>query len=117
MNKEIILKAKQERRASRVRAKVSGTPERPRLSIFRSNRNLFAQLIDDTKGTTLVSVHSAGLKVKGNKTEIALELGKEIAKRALSQNITSAVFDRGANRYHGRVKAVADGAREGGLDF
>ena len=115
MNQEIKNRARKERRARRVSAKISGTPERPRLSIFRSNRNIFAQLIDDTKGITLASIHSAALSAKGNKTEVATELGKEIAKRALAQNIKTVVFDRGGNRYHGRVKAVADGAREGGL--
>ena len=117
MNKEIRINARKERRAARVRAKVSGTTERPRLSVFRSNRNIFAQLVDDTKGITLASAHTAQIKSEGSKSDVALELGKEIAKRALDKGITKIVFDRGGNLYHGRVKAVADGAREGGLEF
>jgi len=116
-NKEIASNLRKERRAARVRAKVSGTATCPRLSIFRSNRNIFAQLVDDTKGLTLVSAHTAKLAKEAKKVEQSLELGKEIAKRALEKGIKKVVFDRGGNLYHGRVKAVADGAREGGLDF
>jgi large subunit ribosomal protein L18 len=117
MKKEIRIYTRKERRAARVRAKISGSTERPRLSVFRSNRHIFAQLVDDTKGTTLVSLHTSQVKETGKKSEVAFILGQEIAKRALAKGINTVVFDRGGNLYHGRVKAVADGAREGGLQF
>jgi len=113
-NKEVIKQVKKERRAKRVRA---GTSERPRLSVFRSNRNLFVQIVDDSSGRTLVSAHTAQLAGKLAKGDASLELGKELAKRALEKGIKSVVFDRGGNLYHGRIKAVADGARAGGLEF
>ncbi|NCN25076.1 50S ribosomal protein L18 [Candidatus Falkowbacteria bacterium CG10_big_fil_rev_8_21_14_0_10_37_14] len=116
-NKEVIKQVKKERRAKRVRAKISGTSERPRLSVFRSNRNLFVQIVDDSSGRTLVSAHTAQLAGKLAKGDASLELGKELAKRALEKGIKSVVFDRGGNLYHGRIKAVADGARAGGLEF
>lgn len=104
------------RRQRRVRAKVSGTAARPRLSVFRSLRSIYAQLIDDTTGTTLVSVDDR--KLKGdNKTAKATNVGLKLAELAKAKNITTVVFDRGGRQYHGRVKAVADGAREGGLQF
>jgi len=105
------------RRHNRVRAKVFGTKEVPRLSVFRSNRGFFIQLIDDTEGKTLASVDSKELKGKMKKTDAAKEGGKLIAKKAVEKKISKAVFDRGGYRYHGRVKAVAEGAREGGLIF
>jgi len=105
------------RRAKRVRAKISGTTERPRLSVFKSNRYIFAQIIDDSKGITLVSAHTKELTDKMTKTEAGLALGKRLAAKALEAKISQVVFDRGSNIYHGRVKAVADGAREGGLNF
>lgn len=117
MNKEIIKQEKRQRRKGRVRAKISGTAEKPRLSVFRSNRGAFLQLIDDVKSVTLASAHSSELKLKDKKVVIAFELGKLIAKKATEKNITSAVFDRSGYKYHGRVKAMADGAREGGLNF
>jgi large subunit ribosomal protein L18 len=117
MNKEIIKQAKRQRRKGRVRAKISGTASQPRLSVFRSNRGMFLQLIDDTKSITLVSAHTSEVKLKDNKTVVGLELGKLIAKKAVEKNIKKAVFDRSGYKYHGRVKAVADGAREGGLEF
>lgn len=117
MNKEIIKQAKRQRRKGRVRAKISGTEIKPRLSVFRSNRGMFLQLIDDTKSVTLVSAHTAEVKLKDNKTVVGLELGKLLAKKAIEKNIKKAVFDRSGYKYHGRVKAVADGAREGGLEF
>ncbi len=107
-------------RHKRVRAKVKGTTECPRLCVFRSLTHIYAQIIDDDKGETLVaySTLSAGLKtVKGTKTEMAKEVGKGIAQLALQKGIKHVVFDRGGNKYHGRVKALADGAREGGLEF
>jgi len=105
------------RRAARVRAKVSGTAERPRLSIFKSNRYIFAQIINDEKSVTLVSAHSKELTAKLDKTAASFELGKSLAQKALEAKIVKVVFDRGGNLYHGRVKAIAEGAREGGLEF
>lgn len=103
------------RRHLRVRKKVEGTPERPRLVIFRSDKHIYAQLVDDVAGKTLLTVSSQ--KAEGTKTERASEVGKSVAARAKEQGITAVVFDRAGYRYHGRVKAVADGAREGGLEF
>lgn len=105
------------RRHNRVRAKVLGTKDVPRLSVFRSNRGFFIQLIDDSVGKTLASVDSKELKSKMKKTDAAKEGGKLIAKKAIDKKIGKVVFDRGGYRYHGRVKAVAEGAREGGLKF
>ena len=107
---------KRYRRHLRVRNKVSGTPERPRLVVFRSLKHIYAQLVDDTTSRTLATV--SDLKVeKGKKGERAAEVGKLIAERAKSAGITRVVFDRAGYRYHGRVKAVADAARKGGLEF
>jgi len=118
MNKQIEKQLKSERRHKRLRAKVRGTEERPRLSVFRSNRGVYLQLINDLTGRTLVSICSRELKVsKQTKVEAANELGKALAAKALERNIRQAVFDRGGFKYHGRIKAVADGAREGGLQF
>jgi large subunit ribosomal protein L18 len=117
MDKNKIKTERQDRRHGRVRAKVSGTALRPRLSVFRSNRGMFLQLIDDVSGQTLVSAKTQELKTAGAKTEKSLELGKLLAEKAKAKNISSVVFDRGCYKYHGRVKAVADGAREGGLQF
>ena len=103
------------RRHLRVRKKVEGTPERPRLVIFRSDKHIYAQLVDDVAGKTLATVSSQ--KAEGTKTAKATEVGKQIAARAKDQGITAVVFDRAGYRYHGRVKAVAEGAREGGLEF
>lgn len=102
----------------RIRKKIKGTPERPRLSVFRSNYQIYAQIIDDTKGHTLVSASSVELKdAKGTKVEVSREVGKLLAQKALQANIGSVVFDRGGYLYHGRVKSLAEGAREGGLKF
>lgn len=117
MDKNKMKNERQERRHGRVRAKVSGSAIRPRLSVFRSNRGMFLQLINDENGQTLVSAKTQEIKSAGAKTDKALELGKLIAEKAKAKNITSVVFDRGCYKYHGRVKAVADGAREGGLQF
>jgi large subunit ribosomal protein L18 len=107
-----------ERRHRRVRGKVRGTAERPRLAIFRSNRGIFAQLVDDDAGKTLAAASWVGLKsFKGDKTEQAAEVGKQLAESAKQAGIGSVVFDRGGYLYHGRVKALAEGAREGGLSF
>lgn len=99
----------------RVRKKVSGTTERPRLNVYRSNKAIYCQIIDDLKGHTLASASSTGLT--GTKTEQAVAVGKLIAEKAKSAGVESVVFDRGGYLYHGRVKALADGAREGGLQF
>ena len=101
----------------RIRKKINGTPDRPRLSVYRSNKNIYCQLIDDINHRTLASSDSRDLKVKGDKKAIASEVGKDIAKKALDNNINSVLFDRGGYLYHGRVKALAEGAREGGLKF
>lgn len=104
---------------NRVRRKVSGTAERPRLSVYRSNKAIYCQLIDDDQGVTLAYASSkdAGLDVSGTKVDQAKQVGKAIAEKANGQNIELVVFDRSGYLYHGRVKALADGAREGGLKF
>ena len=107
-------------RHARVRAKVSGTPEVPRLNVFRSNQNIFAQIIDDTKGTTLVSASSIDKDLKlanGSNIEAATKVGELIAKRAKEAKIKKVVFDRGGYLYHGGVKALAEAARANGLEF
>ena len=104
------------RRHLRVRKKVAGTPERPRLVIFRSLKHISAQIVDDVAGRTLMTVTSTQLE-SGKKTEKSTEVGKRIAARAKEAGITKVVFDRAGYKYHGRVKAVADGARKGGLEF
>jgi large subunit ribosomal protein L18 len=107
-----------ERRHERVREKVSGTAETPRLVVFRSNKNIEAQIIDDVKGVTLVASGSVALKIKvGGNCAAAAEVGKDIAEKAKKAGITKVVFDRGGYAYHGRVQALADAAREGGLLF
>ena len=104
------------KRHLRVRNKISGTPERPRLVVFRSLKHIYAQLVDDTAQRTLATVSDLGIE-QGKKGERASEVGKLIAERAKTAGITRVVFDRAGYRYHGRIKAVADGAREGGLEF
>jgi large subunit ribosomal protein L18 len=106
------------RRRRRIRGKIAGTVERPRLAVFRSNRGIFAQLVDDTSGRTLASAGWLGLEgFEGTKTEQAAEVGKALAAAAREAGVTTCVFDRGGYLYHGRVKALAEGAREGGLVF
>ena len=107
------------RRHHRIRRRIFGTTERPRLVVFRSNRGIQAQLVDDVEAKTLVSAGHAQLKktFKGNKSEQAAEVGKLLAEKAKKAGIETVVFDRGGYLYHGRVKALADGAREGGLKF
>jgi large subunit ribosomal protein L18 len=102
-----------------IRKRMKGTSERPRLSIFRSNRDIYVQVIDDLNGSTLVAASSRekGLAPKGTKIEKSKTVGVELARRAIEKGVTQVVFDRGGYLYHGRVKAVADGAREGGLKF
>ena len=110
--------ARRLKRRRRVRAKVHGSAERPRISVFRSNRGIFAQLIDDDAGRTLASVNWIEGDLRSLKPmEQATEAGKLLAARAKAAGIDSAVFDRGGYQYHGRVKALAEGAREGGLNF
>ena len=108
-----------ERRHRRVRGKVRGTAERPRLAVFRSNKGIFAQLVDDDAGKTIAGSSWVGLpkSFKGDKTEQAAEVGKQLAAAAKKAGVESVVFDRGGYLYHGRVKALAEGAREGGLSF
>lgn len=115
-----MIKNKSSRRAKikrRIRRKVLGTAEMPRLCVYRSNKAIYVQLIDDTKGTTLLSASSQGLTVKGNKCEVAKEVGKAIAEKATANGIDNVKFDRNGYLYHGRVKNLAEGAREGGLKF
>ena len=109
-------------RHARVRKKVSGTLDRPRLCVFRSLRHIYAQIIDDSDGHTLVSASShetnaQGSATAGPKVDVSVAVGKMVAERAKSKGITSVVFDRGGYKYHGRVKALADASREGGLQF
>ena len=103
----------------RIKKIVSGTAQKPRLVVFRSNSEIYAQVIDDTKGVTLVAASSRDkdLKATGTKTEKAKQVGQAIAKKALAAGIESISFDRGGYLYHGRVKSLAEGAREGGLNF
>ncbi|MBR2832201.1 MAG: 50S ribosomal protein L18 [Oscillospiraceae bacterium] len=107
------------KRHKRVRAKVSGTPERPRLNVFRSEKNIYAQLIDDVNGVTLCSASSVekDFGASGSNKEGARKVGKTIAERAVAKGIENVVFDRGGYVYHGRVMELAEGAREGGLKF
>ena len=110
--------AKRAQRKNRIRATVSGTTERPRLSVFISSTHISAQIIDDTVGKTLVSATTVGAKdAKGTLTEKAAKLGADLAEKAKKAKITQVVFDRGGRKYHGRVKALADAAREKGLEF
>lgn len=104
----------------RIRKKVYGTAQKPRLSVFRSNKGIYAQLIDDDNGQTLVAASSLEKDIaaqKGNKVDISRKVGESLAKKALALNLTTCVFDRGGYLYHGRVKSLAEGAREGGLEF
>jgi large subunit ribosomal protein L18 len=104
------------RRHLRVRKRVEGTPERPRLVIYRSLKHIYAQVVDDTTGRTLAAASDLAIG-EGKKAARAAEVGKMIAAKAKDAGVTSVTFDRGGYRYHGRVRAVADGAREGGLEF
>ncbi len=107
------------KRHKRIRGKISGTAERPRLSIFRSNKNIYAQLIDDVAGVTLASASSLDENVSEDATKVeqATAVGKAIAEAAKAKNISTVVFDRSGYLYHGRIQALADAARENGLDF
>lgn len=103
----------------RVRKNIYGTSDRPRLSVYRSNKEIYAQIIDDTKGVTLVSSSSRDKVItkEGTKTEVSSSVGKRLAELALAEGINTVVFDRNGFLYHGRIKALADGAREAGLNF
>ena len=101
---------------ARIRGRLSGTPERPRLCVFRSNKQIYAQVIDDIAGNTLCSASSKGI-TEGNKSEIAAKVGEAVAKKAIEAGINTVVFDRNGFLFHGRVKSLADGARKGGLKF
>lgn len=119
---KLTRKESKARRHRRVRAKVSGSPERPRLSVFRSNEHIYAQVIDDTKHQTLAAASTLEPELKsvlgsGSNCQASVQVGKLIAQRSLEQGITKVVFDRGGNLYHGRIKALAEAAREAGLDF
>ena len=101
-----------------IRNKISGTSEQPRLSVFKSNKAIYAQIIDDDKGHTIVAVNSYQLGVKGNATvKTSKQVGEKLAEAAKASGVTSIIFDRGGYKYHGQVKALAEGAREGGLKF
>jgi len=117
MKKRKLVNKKRIRRAVRVRAKVKGSAETPRLSVFRSHKNIYVQLIDDSSGKTLASVSSYKMKEKGKKSEIAKKVGEAIAEEAKKLGIGKVVFDRGSYRYHGRVAEIATGARSKGLKF
>ena len=101
----------------RIRGKVSGTPERPRLTVYRSNTHIYAQLIDDAKGHTVAAASSLENGVEGKPVDISRTVGKRLAEKAVAAGVQAVVFDRNGYRYHGRVQALAEGAREGGLQF
>jgi len=117
MFKPLDTRAARQRRHRRIRVSLTGTTQRPRLNVFRSLQHIYAQVIDDTTGNTLAAASTLGAEVSGSKTERAKEVGRSIAERAKEKGITTVVFDRGGYLYHGRIKALADAAREAGLDF
>lgn len=117
MNSKNIKKSKRVRRHAKIRSRMSGTKETPRLAVFKSNKYMYAQIIDDDKAQTIVAATSMELKGKSAKVAQATEVGKAVAKKAIEKGVKKVVFDRGGFAYTGRVKALADGAREGGLTF
>ncbi|MBX7042270.1 MAG: 50S ribosomal protein L18 [Ignavibacteria bacterium] len=123
MNQNTRSQKRRERIRHQIRKKISGTPDKPRMVVYRSANHIYAQLVDDLNGRTLLSVSSKSKDIAGRsaeakgKLEISKLVGKAAAEKAVSQNISTVVFDRNGFLYHGRVKAVADGAREGGLKF
>jgi large subunit ribosomal protein L18 len=117
MTKKKSKTEKREKRHRKIRARIFGTASRPRLCVFRSNKHIYAQLINDEKNKVLVSASDLEIKKPKKKTEIAFDVGKLIAQKAKEIKITKVVFDRAGYKYHGRVKALAEGAREGGLEF
>jgi large subunit ribosomal protein L18 len=118
MDAQRKLQARQKRHL-RVRRRVTGTPQRPRIAVFRSNRHIYAQVIDDVAGRTIVAASSLESEVRdgGSKRDVAKRVGEALGRRALDRGVTAAVLDRGGRLYHGRVQALADGAREAGLKF
>ncbi|MBU1104919.1 50S ribosomal protein L18 [Candidatus Parcubacteria bacterium] len=114
---KVTHKSPRERIKAKIRAKVVGTKERPRLSVFRSHKHIYAQIVNDEKGVTLVASSDLKMDAKTKKTKRAYEVGKAVAKKALDAKIKKVVFDRSGYKYHGRVKAVAEGARENKLVF
>lgn len=117
-NKQILKQEKATRRKNRVRAKISGTAKRPRLNVFRSLKHVYAQLIDDEKSKTIVSAKDTEVKSdKSKPSEVAEKVGELIAKKAIEAGVKEIVFDKSSYKFHGRVKAIADGARKGGLKF
>ena len=117
MIKQTPRKAIRQKKHWITRNKIKGTAVRPRLAVFRSSQHMYAQIIDDTEGKTLVAASTLEVKVDGTKTDAAKAVGEAVAKKALEKGIDKVVFDRGGNLYHGRIKALAEGAREAGLDF
>jgi large subunit ribosomal protein L18 len=122
MSSAVRVHQSRDRRHRRVRSKIVGTSERPRLNVFRSLRNIYAQVIDDSVGHTLASASTMDREIRDRceglqKTEAAKIVGRLVAERAMASGVTHVVFDRGGYKYHGRVKALADAAREAGLDF
>ena len=117
MIKQVSKNDSRQRRHLRIRKIVSGTAERPRLSVYRSNKAIYVQLIDDVNGVTLFSANTVELKLQGATIETAKAVGTEIAKKAVAGGLTKVVFDRSGYLYHGRIKALADAAREAGLQF
>lgn len=114
---KMTVRERQARIHSRIRKKISGTSERPRLNVFRSNKGIYAQLIDDLAGHTLVAASTKEVASAGTKSEKSKAVGTLLAEKAKAAGISAVVFDRGGYLYHGRVKALAEGAREGGLEF
>ena len=112
----VTKKERRQKIKTRIRGKISGSAARPRMSVFRSNKQIYAQLIDDEAGRTVVSASSKGI-TEGTKCEIAAKVGEAVAKKAIEAGITTVVFDRNGYLFHGRVKSLADGARNGGLKF
>ena len=117
MNRQKQKNLKRTIRHKRVRSRVSGDASAPRLAIFKANRHIYAQVIDDNEGKTLAAASSLEVKTKAKKSELAKEVGKLVAGKAMAKNIKKVRFDRGGFAYHGRIKALAEGAREGGLEF
>lgn len=115
MIKKINKNELRKKRHFRVRSKITGTETRPRLNVFRSNKGIYTQIIDDTKGITIVSASSESMNLKGNNIEVCQKVGEEVAKQAIDKGIKEVVFDRGGYLYHGKIKALADSARETGL--
>jgi large subunit ribosomal protein L18 len=116
-NKTAAKVTKRLKNKARIRKKVAGTTERPRLCVFRSGRHIYAQIVDDVHGVTLASASSLAAKAKASNVEAAKAVGADIAQKALSKDIKNVVFDRSGYVFHGRIKAIADGAREAGLNF